>query len=72
MVVVLRRGRSRLIMSSLQIVLRMSCPFKKIETFVMRQNSAVSPDLVPTLQSMKGEKRGAHNTANRRQRRSDN
>lgn len=53
-----------------QIVSRMRCPVKKTETFVRRQNSAVSPDLVPMLQSMKGKKRGPYNiTSNRRQRR---
>lgn len=53
-----------------QIVSRMRCPVKKTEAFVRRQNSAVSPDLVPMLQSMKGKKRGPYNiTSNRRQRR---
>ena len=56
--------------SDQQIVSRMNCPVKKTETFMRRQNSAVSPELVPMLQSMKGKKRGRYNTTgNRRQRR---
>ena len=53
-----------------KIVSRMSCPVQKTETFMRRQNSAISPDLAPMLQSMKGKKRGSYDTTtNRRQRR---
>lgn len=50
------------------IVSRMSCPVKRTETFVRRQNSSVSPELATTLQNMKGKKRGKYDTSNRRQR----
>ena len=55
--------------SDQNIVSRMSCVVQRTETFVRRQNSAVSPDLAPMLQTMKGKKRGPYSTANRRQRR---
>ena len=55
--------------ADMNIVSRMKCASRRVDAFLRRQNSSVSPELAPILQKLDPKKRGSYQPTDKRKRR---